>query len=162
MAAKPVYLTPEGKKKLEEELHYLRTVRRQEVAAAIQSAKEEGDLSENAAYDEAKLEQGFLEGRIQTLDAQLQEAIIIQTGNGNSNPDVVHIGDAVTILEEDEDEDDAETYQIVGLAEADPAEGRISNESPLGRALLGKKLGQTVTVETPSGDINFKIMKITA
>lgn len=121
MATKPTYLTLEGKKKLEKELHHLRTVRRQEIATAIQSAKEEGDLSENAAYDEAKLEQAFLEGRIQTLEMQLKGSIIINPGNGNGNPNVVTIGDRVTVIEEGESEEAAETYQIVGSAEADPA-----------------------------------------
>lgn len=155
MAAKPIYLTPEGKQKLEEELHYLRTVRRTEVAAAIKSAKEEGDLSENSAYDEAKSAQGFLEGRIQTLEMQLKEAVIIQHVN---NSDVVALGSTVTVKEEGFDEQ--ETYKIVGSTEADPINGSISNESPIGKALLGRKINQIVTAHTPTGELSFKILKI--
>lgn len=155
MADKPVYLTAEGKKKLESELEYLTTVRRQEVAAAIKSAKEEGDLSENSAYDEAKLAQGFLEGRIQTIQSQLRNAVIIEESNGTNN--VVTIGSTVTVEEEGFGE---ETYTIVGSAEADPLEGKISNESPIGVALLGAKKGQSVTAETPGGTAVFKILKI--
>jgi transcription elongation factor GreA len=154
MAEKPVYLTSEGKKKLEEELKYLTTVRRQEVAAEIKSAKEEGDLSENSAYDEAKLAQGFLEGRIQTIEAQLRDAIIIQA-NGKS--DEVRVGSKVTV---DDQEFGEETYHIVGSAEADPLIGRISNESPIGKALLGAKVGQTVRAAIPDGEIAFKVVKI--
>jgi transcription elongation factor GreA len=154
MAEKPVYLTSEGKKKLEEELKYLTTVRRQEVAAEIKSAKEEGDLSENSAYDEAKLAQGFLEGRVQTIEAQLRDAIIIQA-NGKS--DEVRVGSKVTV---DDQEFGEETYHIVGSAEADPLIGRISNESPIGKALLGAKVGQTVRAAIPDGEIAFKVVKI--
>ena len=155
MAEKPVYLTIEGKKKLEEELEHLTTVRRKEVADAIKSAKEEGDLSENSAYDESKLAQGFLEGRIQTIEAQLRNAAIIDN-NGNGN-DKVGIGNTVTVVEDGEEE---ETYQIVGSAEADPMEGKISNESPIGMALLGAKKGDTVTAEAPGGEIVFKVVAI--
>jgi transcription elongation factor GreA len=154
MADKPIYLTLEGKKKLEEELKYLVTVRRKEVAAAIQSAKEEGDISENSAYDEAKLAQAFLEGRIQTIEAQLREAVLIEQ-NGNS--DRVDVGSVVTVVEEGFD---SETYHIVGSAEADPLNGKISNESPIGRALLGAKKGDRVKAETPNGEIVFKVVKI--
>ncbi len=154
MADKPIYLTVEGKKKLEEELDFLVKVRRKEVAAAIQSAKEEGDISENSAYDEAKLSQAFLEGRIQTIEAQLREAVLIEQ-NGKS--DRVGVGNKVTVFEEGFDE---ETYHIVGSAEADPLNGRISNESPIGKALLGAKKGDVVTAETPNGQIVFKVVKI--
>lgn len=154
MADKPVYLTVEGKKKLEEELEYLTKVRRKEVAEAIKSAKEEGDLSENSAYDEAKLAQGFLEGRVQTIEAQLRNAVIIEQ-NGDS--DTVGIGNTVTVAEEGFGE---ETYQIVGSAEADPLDGKISNESPIGQALLGAKVNDVVKAETPGGEIEFKVLKI--
>jgi transcription elongation factor GreA len=154
MADKPIYLTIEGKKKLEDELDYLVNVRRREVAAAIQSAKEEGDISENSAYDEAKLSQGFVEGRIQTIEAQLRNAVIIEK-NGNSNE--VHLGSLVTVEEEGFGK---ETYEIVGSTEADPLDGRISNESPIGQALLGAKKGDTVVAETPNGEITFKVIKI--
>jgi len=155
MVAKPVYLTPEGKQKLEEELHYLCTVRREEVAEAIKQAKEEGDLSENSAYDEAKDAQAFLEGRIQTLEAQLREAILIKPAKNNG---IVSLGSVVTVLEEGET--DEETYKIVGSAEANPVNGNISNESPIGKALLGKKKGDTITAKTPSGPLSFKILKV--
>ncbi len=154
MADKPIYLTFEGKKKLEEELHYLVNIRRKEVAAAIQSAKEEGDISENSAYDEAKLTQAFLEGRIQTIEAQLREAVLIEK---NGSGDRVDVGSKVTV---EEDGFDPETYHIVGSAEADPLNGRISNESPIGKALLGAKVGQTVKAETPNGQLVFKVIKI--
>jgi len=154
MADKPVYLTLEGKKKLEEELEYLITVRRKEVADAIKSAKEEGDLSENSAYDEAKMAQGFLEGRIQTIEAQLRNSVLIEK-NGHS--DAVHIGSVVTVSEDGIGE---ETYQIVGSAEADPLNGKISNESPIGQALLGAKVNDVVKAETPGGEIEFKVIKI--
>ncbi|MFC1975435.1 transcription elongation factor GreA [Chloroflexota bacterium] len=154
MTNKPVYLTAEGKKKLEEELDYLVNVRRMEVAAEIQSAKEEGDISENSAYDEAKLTQGFVEGRIQTIEGQLRNAVLIEK-NGKS--DLVDVGCIVTVAEDGMGE---ETYHIVGSAEADPLNGRISNESPIGKALLGAKEGQTVTAEAPAGEIAFKVVKI--
>ncbi len=154
MADKPVYLTFEGKKKLEEELEYLTTIRRHEVAEAIKSAKEEGDLSENSAYDEAKLAQGFLEGRVQTIEAQLRNAIIIER-NGHS--DLVNIGSTVTVAEDGFDE---ETYRIVGSAEADPLNGKISNESPIGQALLGAKKGAMDKAEAPGGELVFKVLKI--
>ncbi|MEW5958313.1 MAG: transcription elongation factor GreA [Chloroflexota bacterium] len=154
MADKPIYLTLEGKKKLEEELDYLVNVRRREVAAAIQSAKEEGDISENSAYDEAKLNQGFVEGRIQTIEAQLRNAVIIEK-NGKS--DEVHLGCKVTVEEEGLS---AETYELVGSAEADPLDGKISNESPIGKALLGARVGDSVMAETPNGQIVFKVIKI--
>lgn len=155
MADKPVYLTAEGKKKLEEELEHLRTVKRIEVAAAIKAAKEEGDISENSAYDEAKLQQGFLEGRIQTIEAQLRNAVIIET-NGPS--DTVQVGSHVTVQEDGIEA--AETFHIVGSAEADPTNGRISNESPIGKELLGAKVGDVIKVKTPSGKISFKVLGI--
>jgi transcription elongation factor GreA len=151
---KPVYLTAEGKKKLEEELDHLVNVRRREVAAEIQSAKEEGDISENSAYDEAKLAQGFVEGRIQTIEAQLRNAVIIEK-NGKSS--LVDVGSKVTVAENGMGE---ETYYIVGSAEADPLSGWISNESPIGQALLGAKVGQKVTAETPGGALEFEVTKI--
>ena len=153
MTDKPVYLTAEGKKKLEEELEYLVNVRRREVAAEIQSAKEEGDISENSAYDEAKLAQGFVEGRIQTIEAQLLNAVLIEK-NGKSNH--VDVGSQVTVSEDGLEE----TYFIVGSAEADPLNGKISNESPIGQALLGAKVGQKVTAATPGGELVFEVTKI--
>jgi transcription elongation factor GreA len=150
----PTLLTKEGKEKLEAELEYLTTVRRAEVAEAIRQAKEEGDISENAAYDEAKEAQAFLEGRIQTLQAMLRSVQII---NQNGDSDVVRVGSQVTVAEPD---GKPETYTIVGSAEVDPANGFISNVSPLGKALLGRRVGDDVRVEAPGGTINFVIQKI--
>lgn len=155
MVAKPIYLTPEGKKKLEEELEYLTTVKRAEVAEAIKQAKEEGDLSENSAYDEAKSAQAFLEGRIQTLEAQLREAVVIEE---TAEKGVVALGRKVTV--EEDGTGIPETYRIVGSAESDSLNGVISNESPMGSALMGKKVGDAVTVKAPGGDIKFTILKI--
>ena len=154
MTAKPVYLTLEGKKKLEEELDYLINIRRKEVAAAIQAAKDEGDITENSAYDEAKLIQAFVEGRIQTIEAQLRNAEVIEQ-NGKS--DRVDVGSKVTVVEDGVGE---ETYHIIGSAEADPTNGKISNESPIGKALLGAKVGDVVKAEIPDGEIAFKVIKI--
>lgn len=153
---KEVYLTPEGREKLQEELEHLRTTRRREVAELIASAKEEGDISENAAYDEAKNQQAFLEGRIQDIKRILNNAVMIDKPDGKS--DVVTIGAEVTIIENGYDEE--ETFRIVGSAEAAPAEGLISNESPMGKALLGQRVGDTVTVKTPGGTLSFDIRGI--
>lgn len=153
--SKVFYLTPEGKKKLEEELEYLRTVRRIEIAQQIHQAKAEGDISENAGYEEAKTAQAFLEGRIMTLEKILENAVIIERPEGS---DRVCLGSKVTLLEEGNTE--PETYMIVGSTEADPLQGRISNESPLGKALMGAKVGDTVVVNAPAGRIVFKIISI--
>lgn len=151
----PVYLTAEGLQKIKDELNYLVTVRRREVAQMIAEAKAEGDLSENAGYDEAKTAQGFLEGRVRELEYIVKHAQIIEE---NSNSNLVGIGRTVIIREVDTDFE--ETYTIVGSREADPTNGRISNESPMGQALLGKKKGQKVNVKTPGGDVKFEILKI--
>lgn len=155
MSEKTIFLTPEGRRKLEEELEYLRTVRRQEVAESIHLAKEEGDITENVAYDAAKNEQAFLEGRILLLEAMLENAVIIE---GDGSTDKVSLGTRVTVVERGSDK--PETYYIVGSAEADPANGRISNESPLGRALMGHQVGEEVAVSTPSGVLHFQILSI--
>lgn len=155
MPEKPVYLTVEGKQEIEEELHYLKTVRRPEVAAAIHAAKEEGDISENSAYDEAKNEQAFVEGRIMTLEAMLRDVVLIEHDGKN---DVVYMGSKVTLREAGSDE--LETYFIVGSVEADPADGKISNESPLGKALLGATVGDRVSALAPGGEIEFEVVKI--
>ncbi len=155
MIAKPIYLTPEGKKKLEEELEYLINVKRPEVAEAIKQAKEEGDLSENSAYDEAKSAQAFLEGRVQTLEAQLRAAVVIKEP---ADASIVALGRKVTV--EEDGAGDPETYRIVGSAEADSLNGVISNESPMGSALMGKKVGDVVTVKAPGGEFKVKILKI--
>ncbi len=155
MAEKPIFLTPEGRAKLEAELENLRTVRRAEVAERIHSAKEEGDIMENSAYDEAKNEQAFVEGRIMTIEQMLKNAVIIDETRAS---DVVGIGSYVTVVERGDDED--EVYQIVGSAEADPSRGRISNESPVGRALLGKHVGEDVTVKIPDGVRHLTVTEI--
>ncbi len=156
MADNPVYLTPEGLEKLKQELEYLITVRRKEVANQIAEAKAEGDISENAGYDEAKNAQAFLEGRIRELEMKLKNAQIID--DSAAPADQVALGRTVVVREADMDEE--EVYTIVGSTEADPGNGRISNESPLGRSLLGKKVGDQVTVETPGGTIEFTILRI--
>jgi transcription elongation factor GreA len=151
---KPTLLTPEGKQKLEEELAFLKEVKRPQVAERIRQAKEEGDLRENAEYDDAKLEQGFVEGRIREVSYLLKNVQIIEPNGGG----IVGIGSTVTIREQDTEDD--ETYTVVGATEASPSNGRISNESPLGRALLGKKKGATVRVDTPNGQVAFKVVKV--
>ena len=154
MAEEGIFLTLEGRGKLEEELEYLLTVRRAEVAERIQSAKEEGDIMENAAYDYAKEEQAFVEGRIQALETTLRKAIIIEGGS----TDEVGLGAYVTVMERGGGT--PETYQIVGSVEADPTKGRISNESPIGNALLGHQIGDEVAVSTPGGILHFQIVSI--
>jgi transcription elongation factor GreA len=155
MTDKAVFLTQEGLKKLEEELHYLETEKRAQVAARIQAAKEEGDISENAEYDDAKSEQGFVEGRIMTLRAMISNAVII-ADNGPS--DVVRLGSQVTVLEDGTD--DPMVYYIVGSAEADPLNGRISNESPMGRALMGRRVHSVVSYQAPDGVMRLSIRSI--
>ncbi len=155
MAEKPIFLTPAGRTKLEAELDQLKTVRRTEVAERIHSAKEEGDITENAAYDEAKNEQAFVEGRILTVEQMLKNAVMI---NETHASDSVGIGSYVTVVERGDDDD--EMYQIVGSAEADPTRGRISNESPVGRALLGKRVGDEVQVKIPDGVRHLKLTEI--
>ncbi len=155
MHGKPTLLTPEGKKKLEEELEYLRTVRRAQVAERIRRAREEGDLRENAEYEEAKREQAFVEGRIQELEEMLKHVQIIAKDKRLKG--VVQLGSTVRVQEEG---GPVETFTIVGSAESDPAKGRISNESPLGQALLGRRVGERVRVHTPGGETIFTILGI--
>ena len=154
MNNKPAYLSREGLQKLREELDELVNVRRAEVASRIHDAKEHGDVTENAEYEDAKNEQAFVEGRIQALSALIKNAVII---NENHSTTHVQIGSTVEI----ESDGSKEKYTIVGSAEASPADGRISNESPVGRALLGRKKGDKVTVSVPAGDSVYKIVGIT-
>lgn len=154
MSEKIHYLTPEGKRKLEEELEYLRTVRRPQVAERIRLAKEGGDITENSGYDEAKNEQGFVEGRILTLEAMLRDAVLL---TGVPNGDTVQVGSRVTLCDE---EGDICMYQIVGSAEVDPSAGRISNESPVGKALLGRRVGEAITVHTPGGNVRYTVKAV--
>jgi transcription elongation factor GreA len=154
MSEQPVFLTKEGYKKLEEELDFLCTKRRAEVAERLHDAMEGGELIENAEYESAKNEQAFVEGRILTLETMLSNAIMIEEAGPQ---DVVRVGSKVGIQEADRA---AEEYTIVGAAEANPLEGRISNLSPIGQALLGRKAGDEVRVNTPSGVIIFHILSV--
>jgi transcription elongation factor GreA len=150
------FLTKEGFDKLQEELDYLRTAKRQEVAERLHEAMEGGELIENAEYEAAKNEQAFVEGRIQELDVLLASAKIIEE-KGKKRRDGVQLGFKVTIKEGNFE---PETFTIVGMAEANPREGKISNESPIGKAILGQKVGDSVKVETPGGTYTVKILKI--
>jgi transcription elongation factor GreA len=154
-ADKSVFLTRQGLEKLEKELYVLETEKRAQVAARIQSAKEEGDISENAEYDDAKHEQAFVEGRIMTLRAMISNAVIIE----DSGPsDQVGLGSRVTVLEDGIDE--PVVYDIVGSAEADPINGRISNESPIGHALMGQRARAVVSYQAPDGEIRLTVLSI--
>lgn len=153
----PIYMTAEGLQKIKEELVYLTTVRRREVAQMIAEAKAEGDISENAGYDEAKTAQGFLEGKIRDLEAVVKNAVVIDESEAPRH--AVAIGRTINVREVGSD--DEEVYTIVGSKEADPANGRISNESPMGKALLGKAVGDVVKVTTPGGgEIEFEILGV--
>jgi transcription elongation factor GreA len=149
------YLTAEGAEDLKRELHNLINVKRPELAIKLKEAVAEGDLKENANYHDAKEQQAFIEGRIQYLENILRSATII---SNDGSTDEVRVGSTVTIREEGGDED--EKYIIVGAAEANPREGKISQKSPIGSALLGRKKGDKVKVQTPNGSVNFKIKKI--
>lgn len=149
------YLTTEGAAKLKAELAELKGPRRTELAQRLRSAIQMGDLSENADYHKAKEDQGFLEGRIKDLEYLLHNAIIVDVSEVSG--DTVQVGTRVTIQEQGEE---PETYLMVGASEADPRNGRISNESPIGQALFGKKIGETAIAKTPGGEIVFKIIKI--
>ena len=155
MDEKETLLTPDGLRKLEEELEFLKTVKRKEVAERIKQAKEFGDLAENSEYEDAKNEQAFMEGRILTVEGMLRNAKVID--NHDVRSDVVTVG--ATVRLEDEAGEEL-NYTIVGSPEADPHHDRISNESPVGRALLGKRKGQTVTVKAPGGTIKYTIKAI--
>lgn len=148
-------MTLAGKQKLEEELENLITVKRKEVVERIKIARSFGDLSENSEYDSAKEEQGFVEGRITTIESMLRNALIIEE-SGES--DVVTLGKTVSFVELPDG--DEEEYTIVGSAEADPFEGRISNDSPIARALLGRKVDDIVKLTTPGGDMEVRIVSI--
>lgn len=149
------YLTNEGAQRLRAELEELKGPARDEMARRLRAAIQMGDLSENADYHKAKEDQAFLEGRINELEYLLKNAIIVDRNNHSG--DVVDIGVKVTIQESSEP---PETYYLVGAKEADPRQGRISNESPIGRVLMGHRVGDTVTADTPAGSITFKILEI--
>lgn len=156
MESNKVYLTPEGVEKLRQELDHLVNEKRPALAERLRHAIQQGDLSENADYQTAKEEQAFLEGRIRELEGMLLDAVIIEQGQAPKGE--VGLGSRVTVVEEGEDE--PETFVIVGAVESDPTDGRVSNESPLGRALMGRKVGQRVTVRAPAGEIVFEIKAI--
>lgn len=149
------YLTADGLRRLQEELEYLRGPAREELSRRLRFAIQQGDLSENADYIQAKEEQGFLEGRILELTQILNNYVLIE--ENNNHKDVVNLGAKVTIQEEGFE---PETYQVVGPKEADPKKNRISHESPIGKALIGRSVGEVVTAETPTGKITFKILSI--
>jgi len=156
MSEKKTVLTYSGLKELEEELRVLKTIRRKEVAEKIKEARGQGDLSENAEYDAAKEEQARMEARIVIVEKMLRNAEVID--EEDLDKDIVNIGSKVTLFDEEFSEE--VRYALVGSAEADPADGRISNESPLGSALLGRKTGEMVTVEAPAGLVKYKILTI--
>lgn len=155
-AEKEFHMTEAGKEKLEQELEYLKSVRRKEVVERIKVARSFGDLSENSEYDSAKEEQAFVEGRITTLENMIRNAKIIEDDDLNS--DTVTLGKTVTFKELPDG--DEETYTIVGSAEADPFEGKISNDSPIAKSLMGQKVNEEVVVQTPGGEMKVKIVSI--
>ena len=155
---KEVILTPEGHAKLKDEIDHLSTVKRREVAERIKQAREFGDISETSEYDDAKNEQAMLEHRIATLEERLKSARVIEKGEVKT--DVVGVGTRVRLR--DVDAKETVEYTIVGSAEANPAEYKLSNESPVGRAIIGRKKGETVEVSAPRGSLKFKIMDIKA
>jgi transcription elongation factor GreA len=155
MANQEMYVTKNGLKRLEEELEHLRTVKRQEVAHRLHEAMEDGELIENAEYEAAKNEQAFIEGRILEVEYIIGQAKIIER---SSSKDVVVIGSTVEVKEKGSRTN--EIYTIVGAAEANPKEGLISNESPMGSALLDHKVGDTFEVKAPAGPIQFRVIKI--
>ncbi|MDG0795342.1 transcription elongation factor GreA [Cohnella ginsengisoli] len=156
MSEKEVLLTPDGLKKLEEELENLKSVKRREVAERIKVAIGYGDISENSEYEDAKNEQAFIEGRIITLEKMLRNARIIN--NDEIDLNTVSIGSTVVV--EDLEFNETLEYTIVGTAESDPLKNKISNESPVGRAIIGKSKGTTVEVSVPAGIIQYKIVDI--
>lgn len=156
MSDKEVILTPDGLKRLEDELETLKSVKRREVAERIKVAIGYGDISENSEYEDAKNEQAFIEGRVITLEKMLRNARIINSDEIVT--DVVSIG--VTVNVEDLEYGDIMEYTIVGTAESDPLNNKISNESPVGKAIIGKSIGTVVDVSTPAGVIQYKILDI--
>ena len=157
MATKETILTAEGLKRLEEELENYRTVRRQEVAERLKVAISYGDISENSEYDDAKSEQAFIEGRILELEQMIKTATIIDD-SASKKSGLVSLGS--TVLLKDVETGEEETYTIVGTTEADPFKNRISNESPVGKALMGAHTGDIVEVELPSGIMKYKVLEI--
>ncbi len=151
--AQPIYLSKEGLEKLQKEFEYLRTVRRHDVAESIQQSRERGGIVSNAEYEEAKNELAFTEGRIRTLDNLINNAVIIEENPGPS--ETVEVGSTVTVKNA---EGRTYRYTIMGSAEADPSQGKISNVSPIGKNLLGKRIGEVTEVSVPSGKIKLEIL----
>ncbi|TWT26218.1 transcription elongation factor GreA [Planomicrobium sp. CPCC 101110] len=149
-------MTAAGKQKLEDELDFLKTVKRKEVVERIKVARSFGDLSENSEYDSAKEDQAFVEGRIAQLESMIRNAVIIT--DDETNKDIVRLGTTVTFVEIPSG--DEESYTIVGSAEADPLEGRISNDSPIAKSMIGRTIGENVKVLTPGGEMEIKIVSI--
>jgi transcription elongation factor GreA len=158
MVEKKNYMTEEGKQKLEKELDFLKTEKRKEVVERIKIARSFGDLSENSEYDAAKDEQAFVEAKILSLEKMIRNAVIIKDDDIDNNPNVVSIGKSVTFVELPDG--DEETYMIVGSAEADPFEGKISNDSPMAKSLLGRVIGEEIGVQTPAGEMMVRIVKV--
>ncbi|KOP83538.1 transcription elongation factor GreA [Cytobacillus solani] len=157
MAMEKVFpMTQAGKEKLEQELEYLKSVKRKEVVERIKIARSFGDLSENSEYDSAKEEQAFVEGRITTIENMIRNAKIIS--EDEMSGDTVGLGRSVTFIELPDGEE--ETYTIVGSAEADPFDGKISNDSPIAKSLIGHKVGEEVKVQTPGGEMDVRIITI--
>ena len=156
MATKQTVITSEGLKKLEQELEFLKTVERKNVAEKIKVALSFGDLSENSEYDEAKNDQAILEGRIAEIEAQLKNVRVLDEAELTN--EMIHIGSKIKVLDMD-DEEECE-YKIVGSTEADPVQGLISDESPVGHGLLGHKVGDVVEIEIPSGIAKYKVLEI--
>ncbi|MDP2964473.1 MAG: transcription elongation factor GreA [Pelolinea sp.] len=150
-----IFLTAAGIESLKQELDHLKNTVRKELAVRLRAAIQMGDLSENADYISTKEEQGFVEGRIQELEQILKHTKVIE--NSNSNPDVIQIGSEVVVREEGFEE---ETFNIIGSKEANPQNGKISYESPIGKSLLGRRVGDIVRVPTPGGFTNFMVIKI--
>lgn len=155
--AEEVLLTKEGKEELEKRLEFLKGVKRAEITERIKEAREHGDLSENAEYDAAKTEQGLIEGEILEIEEKLKHAVIIKDG-GNAKNGVVSLGSKVDLV--DDETGEVETFEIVGTTEADVEAGKISNESPVGNALLGRKAGDNVKVQAPAGITSLTIKKV--
>ena len=154
--AKQIIVSKEGLKKLQQELEYLKTVKRKEVALAIQKARAYGDLSENSEYDEAKNEQAEIEGKIAHLEETLENAIVLD--DSELGTDKVNVGNKVKVINIDADEETE--YKIVSTTEADPIMGLISDDSPLGKALIGQRKGDSINVETPMGVVKYTITEI--
>ncbi|MDQ0508740.1 Transcript cleavage factor greA [Aedoeadaptatus ivorii] len=156
MVDKDVFITEEGLQKIEDEIEYLKTVRRKEVAERIKVALGYGDLSENSEYDEAKNEQAQVEERIAKLEYMARNAKVVK--EDDLNEDIVNVGSTVVV--KDIETGDEDTYDIVGSAEADPLEGKISNESPIGAGLMGKSVGDVAEIEVPQGKVQLEVLKI--